>query len=86
MGSRAWKINQSKLDRGWLVVIGPFDEEFVAAIKSRIRGRRWDPKLKAWKVREAEREELERIIEEHRDPPAPRRIAPHYVNICLRHR
>lgn len=62
-----WKINKSKRRPGWLVVIGPKDDGFIAAIKVRIpsRQRTYDPKIIAWLVHEDARAELEQLIEEH---------------------
>lgn len=62
-----WKINASKGEPNWLIVIGPFDESFVSAIKTRIPVpyRRFDDVLKAWKVHSNYRRRLEMIIEAH---------------------
>lgn len=61
-----WKINESKRDKNWLIIIGPYDEGFVAAIKRRIpaQSRQWDKNLKAWKVHSNHRAGLEKIIAE----------------------
>lgn len=62
-----WKINPSKRQPGMLVVLGPWDEAFIAALKAGVpaRLRTWDPKLRAWLVNEAARAKLEQIIEDH---------------------
>lgn len=68
--SRTWKLNPSRKYPGWLVVLGPFDQGFVDAIKARIHKslRTWDPVIKAWRIHEDVRAELEQIIEEYSEP------------------
>jgi hypothetical protein len=61
-----WKINQSRRDEDWIVIIGPYDEGFVEAVKRSVPtlSRQWDATLKAWKVHKSYRKRIEEIIEQ----------------------
>ena len=59
-----WKINTSARRKDWLIVIGPYVEEFVTALKAGISApmRTWDATGKYWCVYESCRAKLEAII------------------------
>jgi hypothetical protein len=67
MSASAWKINPSRPSPGWLVLIGPYDPEFVESLKAAIPAadREWYPVLKGWKFRESHRGAVEALIERH---------------------
>jgi hypothetical protein len=67
MSVSAWKINPSRPSPGWLVLIGPYDPEFVAALKAAIppADRDWNEVLRGWKFRESYRADVEALIERH---------------------
>jgi len=71
---KTWKVHPSKCRPGWLVVIGPHDEDFKQAMKSTFRHkteRDWDPGLGTWRVHESRHDDLLALIEEHTEhPPA----------------
>jgi hypothetical protein len=50
--TRTWKVTPSKRREGWHVIIGPYDEDFVADLKAAVPlyYREWDASLKAWLV------------------------------------
>jgi hypothetical protein len=62
-----WKITQTR-NPDWLAVIGPYDEPFIADVKT-IRGAYFDGALKAWIVPSRSREALEQVIIKHSPPP-----------------
>ena len=65
--SARWKANPSKRRPGWLVVIGPFDQDFVDDLKRSIAlsFRTWDDVLRAWLVHESRASDLAQCIERH---------------------
>jgi hypothetical protein len=67
MSAATWKINPSRPSPGWLVLIGPYDAEFVVALKAAIpaRDREWNEILKGWKFKESYRAVVEALIEKH---------------------
>jgi hypothetical protein len=69
--SARWRITPSRKRTDWLVVLGPKDEHFIAAIKRAIPAnlRAWDSKLVAWLVHESRRADLERVIADHSHEP-----------------
>ena len=65
-----------------VVIVAPYDSEFVSALKSSLKSRRWNPQKKAWVVAVAEREkalELTKqffsVVEEEKLPELPRQLA-----------
>lgn len=62
-----WKLNESKRRAGWLVLIGPYDPEFLAEFKRRVpqNARIWEPGLRAWLVKVEVRELVEEIVDKH---------------------
>ena len=60
-----WKINPSRPSPGWWVLIGPYDTEFVAALKRTVpaSAREWNPILKAWKFHGDYKADVELLIE-----------------------
>lgn len=71
-----WKINASKKNPDWLIVIGPFDFEFKEDLKSKIPAefRSWHDVLKAWTVHRAYRSVIEYLIEKYGEQ-VPKRAA-----------
>jgi hypothetical protein len=67
MSASTWKINASRPSPGWLVLIGPYDAEFVVDLKAAIpaKDREWNDVLKGWKSRESYRAAVEALIEKH---------------------
>jgi hypothetical protein len=63
----AWKLTKPRgHHEGWLVLIGPYDDDFIADIKKIEAGhRRWVPQLRAWFVHESVEERVQRIIRRH---------------------
>lgn len=62
-----WKINPCHRSPGWLILIGPYDDEFKESLKAAIptRDREWLPVAKAWKFRDTHRAKVEALIEAH---------------------
>lgn len=63
-----WKITELRRNPDRLAVIGPYDEPFIADIKT-IRGAYFDGGLKAWLVPAQHRAALEQVIIKHSPPP-----------------
>lgn len=65
MSASTWKISPSHRSAGWLVLLGPYDAEFVVSLKAAIppSDREWNSVTKAWKFREAYRADVEALIE-----------------------
>lgn len=58
------RLNKSRKGP-YSVLIGPYDEEVIAAIKTLpARARAWDALLKAWKIDESHHDEAQRLIDE----------------------
>ena len=66
---RTWKISPSRRTPGKIIVIGPFDELFLADLKASTRTRVWDPVAKAWRLDESEHDIVEQVIARHSDQP-----------------
>ena len=49
----------------WWIMIGPYDERVVAAIKAGlpVRARAWDAKLLAWKIADGHEGEAQTILD-----------------------
>lgn len=59
-----WRVSESKRREGWLVVIGPYDVEFVAALKEAVPAslRSWEPVGRFWNVHGSCRAQVEQLI------------------------
>ena len=59
------KVSKSR-DGKAVIVIGPYDEGLVAALKSRIpsRARQWRPVAKCWRVDVAYEEQVRSLVED----------------------
>jgi hypothetical protein len=61
-----WKLNPTK-DPVFFLLIGPYNEAFVADLKREIPPpyREWKPVAKAWKIADAYKRQAQAVIDRH---------------------
>jgi hypothetical protein len=65
--TRTWKISESRKREGWLVIIGPKDDDFIADLKQAVPAtyREWNGDLRAWLVHGEFIDDVRRIVAAH---------------------